>query len=148
VETERGAVVAGLRRAVEDAASAGVEVAVEYHANTLTDTLESAVQLLGEVPGLRAYWQPPVGSSLQEALVAIPALRPVAAHVFSWDDLGVRLSLAAREAFWGPVLAALRKAGTGHVLLEFVRDDDPAVFAQDASVLRDWLGGPGWGHDT
>jgi 3-dehydroshikimate dehydratase len=146
-EPDRAAVVDGLRAAVERAGD--VEVAVEYHANTLTDTLASAVQLLTEVPGLRSYWQPPVGSSLHDALLAVPALSPVAAHVFSWDDTGGRLPLAAREDLWRPVLAELAKPpGTRHVLVEFVRDDDPAAFLEDAAVLREWLATPGWGDDT
>jgi 3-dehydroshikimate dehydratase len=147
-EEDRGAVVRGLQHAVEAAGVAGVEVAVEYHAGTLTDTLGSALRLLGEVPGLRSYWQPPVGSSLLDALAAVPALRPVAAHVFSWDDHGNRLPLAARATLWEPVLAALRQAGTRHALLEFVVDDDPLAFVRDAAVLRDWLGPPGWGDDN
>jgi len=148
-EADRSGVVDGLRRAAELATAAGVEVAVEYHANTLTDTLASALELFAEVPALRPYWQPPVGSSLQDALVAVPALAPVTAHVFSWDDTGRRLPLAARGELWRPVLAELAALpGTRHVLLEFVRDDDPLAFAEDAAVLRGWLGGPGWGDDT
>ena len=143
-EDDRGAVVEGLRGAVESAGRAGVEVAVEYHAGTLTDTLASTLALLDEVPGLRPYWQPPVGSSLGDALAAVPALAPVAAHVFSWDDTGARLPLAARAELWRPVLAELAELpGDRHVLLEFVRDDDPDAFRADAAVLRGWLATPG-----
>jgi hypothetical protein len=146
-EPDRAAVVDGLRAAV--ARAGGVEVAVEYHADTLTDTLASAVRLLTEVPGLKPYWQPPIGSSLDDALLAVPALSPVAAHVFSWDDTGGRLPLAARADLWRPVLAEVTKLpGTRHVLLEFVRDDDPAAFIEDAATLREWLAAPGWGNDT
>jgi 3-dehydroshikimate dehydratase len=146
---DRPAVVDGLRRAVAAAADVGVEVAVEYHANTLTDTLDSTLRLLREVPGLRSYWQPPVGSSVSDALEAVPAVEPVAAHVFSWADDGTRLPLAARPELWQPALAALAALpGPRHALLEFVRDDDPRAFAQDAAVLREWLGRPGWGNDT
>jgi hypothetical protein len=143
-ETDRAAVVGDLQRVADLAAAVGVEIAVEYHANTLTDTLSSALDLFAAAPALRPYWQPPVGSSTAAALVAVPALTPVAAHVFSWDDTGVRLPLAARADLW---VAALRELtampGTRHALLEFVRDDDPAAFAEDAAVLRDWLSAPG-----
>lgn len=148
-ETDRGIVVDELRRAADLAAAAGVEVAVEYHANTLTDTLPSALDLFREAPELKPYWQPPIGSSLQDALAALPALEPVAAHVFSWDDTGGRLPLAERAELWEPVLARLAALpGTRYALLEFVRDDDPRTFAEDAVVLREWLSGPGWGNDT
>jgi 3-dehydroshikimate dehydratase len=148
-ETDRAVVVDGLRKAANLAAAAGVEVAVEYHANTLTDTLPSALELFREAPELKPYWQPPIGSSLQDALAAVPALEPVAAHVFSWDDIGRRLPLAERVELWEPVLARLAALpGTRYALLEFVRDDDPRAFAEDAAVLRAWLRGPGWGDDT
>jgi 3-dehydroshikimate dehydratase len=141
-ETDRAAVVDDLRRVAEIAE--GVEVAVEYHANTLTDTLPSALDLFHQVPALKPYWQPPIGSTTADALEAVPALSPVAAHVFSWDDTGGRLPLAARADLWLPVLKELAALpGTRHALLEFVRDDDPAAFAEDAAVLREWLATPG-----
>jgi hypothetical protein len=134
---DRAAVVADLRRVVALAAGEGVELAVEYHANTLTDTLSSALALCDAVPELRAYWQPPIGSTVDDALAAVPALNPVAAHVFTWDSAGARLPLAEGADLWLPVLAAL--PASSHVLLEFVRDDDPRAFARDAAVLLDWL---------
>jgi len=148
-ESDRGRVVRALRDTVDEAARAGVEVAVEYHANTLTDTLASTTRLLDEVPGLRSYWQPPIGSTPADALDAIPAVQPVAAHVFSWDDAGQRLPLVARKDLWRPAIAALATLpGLRYALLEFVRNDDPLAFGADAAVLRAWLAGPGWGHDT
>jgi 3-dehydroshikimate dehydratase len=139
-ETDRAGVVDDLRRVAELAAGEGVEVAVEYHADTLTDTLPSALDLFAQAPALKPYWQPPVGSTTADALAAVPALAPVAAHVFSWDDTGGRLPLAARADLWLPVLEELAALpGTRHALLEFVRDDDPAAFAEDAAVLGSWL---------
>lgn len=146
---DRAAVVDDLRRVAVLAAGEGIELAVEYHANTLTDTLPSAVDLFCAVPALKPYWQPPIGSTLDEARAAVAALNPMAAHVFSWDDIGVRLPLSARTELWRPVLTMLAELpGTRHALLEFVRDDDPVAFAEDAATLRAWLARPGWGHDT
>lgn len=135
-EPDRAGVVADLARVAEMAAAEGVTVCLEYHANTLTDTLESTVDLLAEVPAVRPYWQPPIGVSAADALAAVVALRPVTAHVFTWTDTGRRLPLAAGEALWRPVLSAM---GSGYALLEFVPDDDPAAFARDAATLLDWL---------
>lgn len=145
-EPDRAAVVEDLRKVAALAAGEGVEIAVEYHANTLTDTLDSALDLFAEAPALKPYWQPPVGSTAADARTAVPALDPVAVHVFSWADDGTRLPLAAREPLWRPVLAAL-PAGR-HALLEFVRDDSPEAFAEDAATLRTWLATPGWEHDS
>ena len=146
LETDRDTVVADLREVAALAGGEGVEIAVEYHANTLTDTLDSALRLFEEVPALKPYWQPPVGSTVDDALTAVPALDPVAVHVFGWADDGTRLPLAARESLWRPVLARL--PGDRHALLEFVRDDSPEAFAADADTLRDWLSTPGWAHDS
>ncbi len=138
------AVAADLRRIAALAAGEGVEIAVEYHADTLTGTLTSALALFAAAPGVRSYWQPPVGSTLADALAAVPALDPVAAHVFTWDATGNRLPLAEGAALWRPVLAALGELpGDRHVLLEFVRDDEPNAFVADASTLRGWLSRPG-----
>lgn len=143
---DRATVVENLRAAAALARGEGVEIAVEHHANTLTETLDSALALYEEVPELAAYWQPPIGSTVGEALSAVPALDPVAVHVFSWADDGTRLPLAAREDLWRPVLAGL--PGDRHALLEFVRDDSPTAFREDAATLRAWLSTPGWGDDS
>jgi len=141
---DHGEVAADLTRIAALAAGEGVEIAVEYHANTLTETLSSALALFADAPAARSYWQPAVGSTLADALAAVPALDPVAAHVFTWDATGTRLPLADGATFWQPVLAALGELpGDRHVLLEFVRDDDPTAFVADASTLRGWLSGPG-----
>jgi hypothetical protein len=146
---DRARVVEDLRRVAALADGEGIEVAVEYHANTLTDTLESAVDLFAAVPALRPYWQPPVGSTPVDATAALTALDPVAAHVFSWSDTGERLPLSARADLWRPALAVLAdRPGTRHALLEFVAGDDPAAFVADAATLRTWLAGPGWGDDS
>ena len=136
-QPDRAAIVEDLRKTAELAHGEGVEIAVEYHANTLTDTLDSALDLFGEVPALKPYWQPPIGSTVDDALAAVPALDPVAVHVFSWADDGTRLPLAARESLWRPVLAAL--PADRHALLEFVRDDSPKAFMEDAATLHTWL---------
>ena len=135
-------VAADLRRVASVAASAGVEIAVEYHANTVTDTLSSALALFAEVPALRPYWQPPIGVSSADARAAVAALLPrlVTAHVFSWGPTGERLPLAAGAYLWRPILASLAASpGDRYALLEFVRDDSPAAFAEDAATLHTWL---------
>jgi xylose isomerase-like TIM barrel protein len=137
----RAAVVADLRRVTELAAERGVEIAVEYHARTLTDTLESTVDLFAAVGhgSMRPYWQPPIGESDADCLMEVAALLPalVTTHVFSWDDDGTRLPLAAREPLWRQVFGWLRQQqGERYALLEFVRDDDPTALAEDASTLH------------
>ncbi|MFF7144135.1 MULTISPECIES: sugar phosphate isomerase/epimerase family protein [Streptomyces] len=142
---ERAAVVDGIRRAADRAAEQGLRIALEYHRNTLTDTLESALRLLDEVDrgNVVPYWQPTRGAEAAASRAEVAALlgRGLGTvHVFSWAADGTRLPLRDREDLWRPVLADLAAAGgRRYLLLEFVADDDPAVFARDAAVLHSWL---------
>lgn len=130
--------------ALKAAAGQGVTVAVEYHPNTLTDTLESALRLFDEVgPGVVPYWQPWDCHAVDTARAQVRALLPYGlptVHVFSWDTDGSRLPLAAGERMWRGVLEELAAApGTYNALLEFVVDNDPAALATDAETLHSWL---------
>jgi 3-dehydroshikimate dehydratase len=138
-EPDRRTVVEDIGRVAALAASEGVTICLEYHANTLTDTLESTVEILAEVPAVRPYWQPPIGVSHADALTAVRTLRPVTAHVFTWSHTGDRLPLADGEPLWTDVLSIMDNA---YALLEFVRDDDPTAFQQDAATLLHWLNHP------
>ena len=139
----RAWVIAELRGAAELAAAAGVELALEYHPNTLTDTAASTLALLDEVGrGLVTYWQPPVGQADAEALSSLRTVldRTVTVHVFSWWPARERLPLRAREQFWRDVcglLATKAPRGVMPMLLEFVPDDDPAALRRDAATLRE-----------
>ena len=148
---QRAEVVADVRRITELAAGENVEIAVEHHPGTLTDTLDSALALYAEVghPGLRPYWQPRLGLGPAEAVREVEALLPsglVTVHVFSWAADGLRLALADGAPLWQPVLETVRDASDGgdaerFALLEFVQDDDPEALVRDAVTLRSWLGG-------
>ncbi|WHT20801.1 TIM barrel protein [Crossiella sp. CA-258035] len=146
---ERAATVHALRRAAEAAAEVGIRIAVEYHRNTLTDTLASATALFAEVDRAEVvpYWQPAGGQDVGSALTEVRALLPelVTAHVFSWGPGGGkdRLALADREDLWRPVLTELAADGRDrYALVEFVPGDSPEVFRRDAAVLREWLATP------
>ncbi|MCK2236370.1 MULTISPECIES: TIM barrel protein [unclassified Crossiella] len=143
----RARVVRELVRCAGLAAGEGIRVAVEFHVHTLTKTLDSAVKLFAEAgqENLVPYWQPRELPEVEECLTEVRALLPsvAAAHVFSWgaDGYDERLPLDARPDLWQPVLAQLAADGeTRHALLEFVVDDDPAVFRRDAATLLGWLG--------
>ena len=127
-----------------DAAAAGVTVSFEFHAKTLTDTLESAVELLAATAasGMRSYWQPPSGWTPAARLAALHAMMPYLTnlHVYHWQAHD-RRPLADGSAEWAEYLAAV----TAHTdaprwaLLEFVRHDDPEQLVADAAALRHWL---------
>lgn len=141
----RGAVVRDAQRVGELATAAGLEIALEYHRNTLTDTSESTLQLLNDVdhPAVRTYWQPPVGAHHDDALASLAALGPavVGIHAFSWWPETERLPLDGREGMWADIVEHVRGLGTDmDFMLEFVRDDSPEQLARDGAALRRLLG--------
>ncbi|MEA2068423.1 MAG: sugar phosphate isomerase/epimerase family protein [Verrucomicrobiota bacterium] len=137
--------VAGQSRAFAEAAqAAGIKIAYEFHANTFTETLEGTLKLIEAVnhPNLYTYWQPPHGSGLEQRLEELATLkdRLLNLHVFHWTsnpEPHTRLPLAEGSKAWNTCLAAADESGTErYALLEFVRDDDPGQFLQDAATLK------------
>ncbi len=136
--------VADLRRITEMAAKAGVRVATEFHGGTLTDTNESANQLLLEVDhaNLFTYWQPLMGMDDEMCLEALDQLSPRLSHlhVYHWRSPQERCPLSEGESRWAKFLTAAEQAsGDRYAMLEFVKDDAPEGFLRDAKTLRSWL---------
>ncbi|WP_433266531.1 sugar phosphate isomerase/epimerase family protein [Actinosynnema sp. CS-041913] len=141
---QRSVVVQAIRDAAERAEDYGVRIAVDYRRHTLTDTLESATRLYAEVGhgSVAPCWQPrgaqDVASAVEEVRTLLPRL--TTAHVFSRNAADDRLSLAAREDLWRPVLAELARDGVDrYALLESVADDSPERFRIDAAALLSWI---------
>nr|WP_276611112.1 TIM barrel protein [Kineococcus siccus] len=146
---DRGRVAAGTADAVRRAAATGVEVGLEWHGGTLTDTPASTQALLAAVddlvgaPALRTYWQPALDVGDDEALagLALVLSRLATLHVFAWWPGTQRQPLAAREGLWRSAFALTAATGREHdALLEFVPGDDPAQLRRDAATLLGWLG--------
>lgn len=128
-------------------------MALEFHPDTLTDTVESTLSLLERVGSttLRTYWQPRLDEPTAPALAGLDALLPhlAAVHVFSWWPGAHRLPLTDRIDLWQAVIRRLRDhGGQGDhgdhrlpcdLLLEFVEDDDVAALDRDARTLLDLL---------
>lgn len=143
---DRAATVRELRQACDLAAPADVELALEFHRGTLTDTVASTALLLEEVgrDNLSTYWQPPVGVDDDEAAAGLDTLLPHVStlHVFSWGPAGERLPLAARAVLWQQVLTTAQTApACTDALLEFVAGDEPALLRTEALTLRALLAG-------
>lgn len=135
------AVVRALRDGCLLARDAGLELALEFHPNTLTDSVESTHELLERVddPILRTYWQPRLDEETGPAVAGLRRLVPVLAgiHVFSWWPGATRLRLGERADLWSAVTdLLLAEASPCDLLLEFVADDDPALVVTDATTLR------------
>lgn len=154
-EAEQEAIVADAVRIASLAQSAGVKVALEFHANTLTETLASTQALLQAAnhSNLFMLWQPiywgdSATTTANETI--LQTLRPHLAHlhVFHWKQKtpGVteRYPLAHGESNWKQYLALLTSNTTETIpvrwlCLEFVADDSPANLSMDARVLRRWI---------
>ena len=141
-------VVKQSRRLAAAADERGLKVAYEFHPNTLSETLDGTLSLLRAVehPNLYTYWQPPNNTPLDQRLGQVSALknRLLHVHVFQWEDAPeppyARLPLAEGSEVWNACLAAADDPGTErYALLEFVRDDNPELFLQDAATLKSWL---------
>jgi sugar phosphate isomerase/epimerase len=141
---DRMAVTRGLAELADVAAGSGIEIAMEFHRNTLTDEVDSTITLLLDVgaPNLTTYWQPPVDLDDAECLEQLEALMPwlSTVHVFSWWPSNTRLPLAARESLWRPVLDRLAAEPREiNALLEFVADDSVSQLTTDAADLHSWV---------
>ena len=142
-----GQVLADAEKIALLAAEHHIQIAFEFHSNTLADSAVGAGQLLKELAdyGLFSYWQPPVLSSEEENAATLMMLAPWLRHlhVFSWRETGnrvERLPLAARREAWLRYFQLADDLPDNRfALLEFVRDDDPAQLMQDAASLHGFL---------
>lgn len=142
-EAYRDEVVQTLRKAVDMAKIAGVTIALEYHGNTLTDTQDSAHQLLKEVDreDLKLYWQPRSGGKLENNLEELKAALPVLSHVhcFHWGPGGWtdKQPLANGVDAWREYLKLIQQAeGDRYIITEFVAGDSIDQYRDDARTLK------------
>ena len=140
----RAEITADIVRCASLAAEKGITLSLEYHANTLTDTFASTMQLLEEAnhPNLYTYWQPPLDVADAQHEVDLAALlktgRVTNAHVYRWikdGDVITQYPLEAGKELWAKWLALLD--GTPrYACMEFVKDGTDEQFLQDAAVLN------------
>jgi 3-dehydroshikimate dehydratase len=124
----------------EAAAKENIKVAFEFHGNTLTDTNASALKLLREVnhDNIKSYWQPSLDMRMEERLEGLKEILPWLLHIhtFYWK-VGQRLELESGLSEWQEYMKIIQKAkGNRYAMIEFVKDDSPQQFLEDASALR------------
>jgi sugar phosphate isomerase/epimerase len=142
---ERARIVAQSRKIADMAAAQGISIAYEYHSNTLTDTLASALDLLraADHPNIRTFWQPPNGMPPAESRDGLDAVAGWVSniHCFHWWPTSKdRHPLTAGEVSWGLYLEKIRTLpGDRYVSIEFVKDNAPTQFLEDAATLKRWL---------
>ncbi len=142
---DRATVVEAALQAAELASASGLSISYECHANTLTDTPESAAELYADTlhDAIHSYWQPPNGVGVEEALASLEVTLPrlLNVHAFHWwPDPSTRLPLAEGRDRWIRYLDRIRMAGLQpDVLLEFLPGDDPNLLAVEAATLLELL---------
>lgn len=119
----------------------GISISAEYHPNTLTDTLGSAVELLAAVPNLRTHWQVPPHSLVEENLKAIGALgdRITTIHVQNCEDRTYRPLREAHESWRSYIAKLAGLPGIHYLCLEFVKDGSAKQLMEDADTLNQWI---------
>lgn len=113
------------------------EISFEYHRNTLTDTRQSALQLLESVPGSRTHWQTAPGAGAEENIRAIRQLAPyiTTVHVQNCID-GVYYPLSEGREVWKRYLKEIGKLpGIHYACLEFVKDGSTQQAVEDGKIL-------------
>ncbi len=138
-------IVKDIQKATSMAVHAGLEVVLEFHANTLTNSAASARRLLEELhpTGTGLVWQPMSRLSPEENLTNLSMLAPWVRHVhcfYSAPPGYQRSPLELGQAVWSRYLRPLSQLPAAReILLEFVRNATPAQFLADAKTLRELL---------
>lgn len=124
-----------------DMASAeGKDIALEYHANTLTDNSTSTIKLIAKTQAvnLSTYWQPPAGLSHEDNLHDIKILKNHISniHAFSWNG-HERMALEEGYTHWEEYFKLVNTWKIRYCMLEFIRDNSIEGFYRDAAVLKE-----------
>lgn len=142
-DEQRANVVEDTRRICRMADGENISIAYEYHGGTLTDTLQSTLDLLTRAgsPNLRTLWQPQHTRPIAERMGEIAQLLPWLANVHVFQGAGGSPdALDTGKDDWLTYLPLLAKAKQPlGLLIEFVRNGNPAQFLADAAVLNAWL---------
>ena len=125
----------------EMAKKAGITVSLEFHGGTFTDTGDSTVRLIEAVkhPNLCTYWQALNDISPEDRMESLESVLPWISnvHVFQWNKEH-RMSLKEGKSVWKNYLQLIKEQSGEHfALLEFIKEDKPKQFLEDAKILRE-----------
>jgi sugar phosphate isomerase/epimerase len=137
-------VVEDLLRIGDVAEKAGINVSMEYHRNTLTDTNDAVLRLKNDLKDspVGFFWQPAVDESVAYRLSGLRDVKSKLAnmHVFQWINGVQRCPLSDGIEEWTKYLAeAADVAGEHFALLEFIKDDSCEQLYRDAHTLNNLL---------
>ncbi len=141
----RANVAAAARNFCRAADKRNLSVSFEWHQNTLTDTLDSALRLIEDInePNLSLYWQPnqfrEFETNIYELKAALPHVSNI--HVFAWRD-NDKFPLCEQAAEWESYLSVLSSDGRERaLLLEFMPNGKPEELVREAAALKSLIEG-------
>jgi sugar phosphate isomerase/epimerase len=121
------------------AAQEGKDVALEYHAKTLTDNSVDTMKLIAKTDAgnLYTYWQPPVGLPHDRNLRDIKMLKSHISniHTFTWEGRE-RMPLSDGIEKWEEYFKLVNTWKLRYCLLEFIKDNSVDGFYRDAEILK------------
>ena len=145
-EQDRKNIIDDTLRIAEKAKEDNIDISLEYHSNTITDTIDSALDFIKEVrkqggENVYLYWQSKQNKSFeenrQELIKICPYLSNI--HVFAWENTE-RFSLIKHKERWEIYIKIIKDSGGNHnFLLEFVKGDEVGQMVEDAKVLTELL---------
>ncbi|MDF7807764.1 TIM barrel protein [Pontiellaceae bacterium B12219] len=153
-DAQREKIVTGFHHALDQSRKLGINLALEFHANTLSDSNTATMDFLDEInhPNLFTYWQPIYW--ITDPVYRLEGLKQLSdrvlnMHVFhwmfrpgagSWIESTDRRPLDEGSRDWNSYFSVPLNSEMDHyALMEFVRGDDPEQFLKDAAVLRHWV---------
>jgi len=123
-----------------------IEVATEFHRNTLTETRESTRALFQGISPeeAKSLWQPHVGQSVEDRLDSMDdvADRLLNIHVFQWGPGGGgdRRPLEEGREEWTKYFEKISRDGRPRwALMEFVDQNDPENYLRDGAILNEMI---------
>ncbi|MFC4025608.1 sugar phosphate isomerase/epimerase family protein [Oceanobacillus longus] len=143
-ETDWRTIVEDARRIGDLSKERDIQINLEYHGRTLTDTVQSATRLMKEInhENISLYWQPALFETVEERKNSINQIKPwlTHVHVFHWKIIdGSRIVYSFSEGTndWKGYLAELEKDdGVRYLMIEFVKGDRVEQFWDDVGVLK------------
>lgn len=142
-EAERDFWVSNACVIAENLEDLDMNLSFEYHGGTLTDTPESAVQLIHSIdaPNVKLYWQPNQFISHEDNLKGLDLVLPYLSnvHVFAWEG-HEKFPLKHHRKRWLEYLEKIKLYDEKiyhALLLEFVKDDTEDQFISDVEELHE-----------
>ena len=134
------------REIADTAGRKGISLAFEFHENTLNDGYVASYEFLTDLahPWVSTLWQPVHGAGQEFNGAGIDLISGwiKGIHVFHWwPDAMSRLPLREGMTDWRDYLSRLSSIpGNLYGNLEFVKDDSPDQFLEDAETLLEITG--------